>query len=302
MQSSYTTSPQKRSLRPTRQEIVLIFITMVWGGTYGAMQWSINHSNALFFVGARFTLAGVLTTLPFIGAIRRTRWQDIKAGVIIGLPACAGQVFQALGLETITTSQSAFLSALYIPIIPLLHWVLTRKPLSRPVCIGLVLAFIGVMLISGQDLSHFHLNNGDLLTILAAIGMAFEITLISYFAETGVNIPVVTIIQLFMCGVIPFSIMPLMHVSLPTFSFTWLWPITILALASIGIQLAMNWAQKSIPPARAAIIYAAEPVWGGLFGWLLGEQLGLNALCGAALIVTAVILSEWSTKPKQSTD
>ena len=69
-----------------------------------------------------------------------------------------------------------------------------------------------------------------------------------------------------------------------------------LGAASAVIQLAMNWAQKSVSPTRATLIYAGEPVWAGIVGRIAGERLPGLALLGGALIVLAVIISEW--KPK----
>ena len=42
--------------------------------------------------------------------------------------------------------------------------------------------------------------------------------------------------------------------------------VVALGLASALIQFVMNWAQRMVDPTRAAIIYAGEPVWAGLFG------------------------------------
>jgi drug/metabolite transporter (DMT)-like permease len=58
------------------------------------------------------------------------------------------------------------------------------------------------------------------------------------------------------------------------------------------IQFVMNWAQRSVSPTRATLIYAGEPVWAGIIGRMAGERLPATALLGAALIVAAVIVSE----------
>jgi drug/metabolite transporter (DMT)-like permease len=45
---------------------------------------------------------------------------------------------------------------------------------------------------------------------------------------------------------------------------------------------------------KAALVYAMEPVFAALFAWLwLGEGLTLVAAVGAALVVFAVLASEW---------
>ena len=67
-------------------------------------------------------------------------------------------------------------------------------------------------------------------------------------------------------------------------------------LTSAVIQVAMNWAQQSVSPTRATLIYAGEPVWAGIVGRIAGERLPAIALVGAGLIVAAVIVSELKTK------
>jgi len=64
------------------------------------------------------------------------------------------------------------------------------------------------------------------------------------------------------------------------------------------IQVAMNWAQRTVSPTRATVIYAGEPVWAGIFGRLAGERLPGIALLGAALIVAGVIVSEMKGRGK----
>src|SRR5690606_8605477 len=82
--------------------------------------------------------------------------------------------------------------------------------------------------------------------------------------------------------------------------FSWFLLCSALGLgaASAAIQVAMNWAQKSVSPTRATLIYAGEPVWAGIVGRIAGERLPAIALVGAGLIVAAVIVSELKTKGK----
>ena len=61
----------------------------------------------------------------------------------------------------------------------------------------------------------------------------------------------------------------------------------------------MNWAQRSVSPTRATVIYTGEPVWAGIFGRLAGERLPLLALLGAAFIIGGVRVSELKFKKKK---
>ncbi len=78
-----------------------------------------------------------------------------------------------------------------------------------------------------------------------------------------------------------------------------------LGAASALIQVTMNWAQRSVSPTRATVIYAGEPVWAGVVGRLAGERLPAAAILGGILIVCGVIVSELRWKrsmPSASSD
>jgi drug/metabolite transporter (DMT)-like permease len=55
-------------------------------------------------------------------------------------------------------------------------------------------------------------------------------------------------------------------------------------------------AQRHVSADKAALVYAMEPVFAALAAWLwLGELLTYTAALGAVIVVSAVILSEWSS-------
>jgi len=54
----------------------------------------------------------------------------------------------------------------------------------------------------------------------------------------------------------------------------------------------MNWAQKSVSPTRATIIYSGEPVWAAVIGRIAGERLPAAALMGGLLVVLGILASE----------
>ncbi|MBB4101469.1 DMT family transporter [Sphingomonas kyeonggiensis] len=107
----------------------------------------------------------------------------------------------------------------------------------------------------------------------------------------------VTVVQLLVAGALSFAAMPLAGEAIPPFSWIWLTAAISLGVASALIQLTMNWAQKSVSPARATIIYAGEPVWAGLIGRVAGDRLPALAVLGAAFIVAGVVTSE--LKPRR---
>ncbi|MCA1325076.1 DMT family transporter [Herbaspirillum sp. alder98] len=275
----------------SRQELALILVTMFWGTTFVVVQNAMNYAGPLFFVGLRFLTAGMIGMLLFSKSLAGMNRRDLLAGSLIGVGLFAGYALQTHGMQTISGSKSAFITALYVPIVPLLQWAVLRRPPHFMSVVGVVFAFAGLLLLADPDDGTLHLGPGEIATLIGAFAIAAEIILIGHFAGK-VDVQRVTIIQLLVAGGLSLLLMPVLGEKLPSFSWVWLLSAVGLGVASIIIQLAMNWAQKSVSPTRATVIYAGEPVWGGLAGRLAGDRLPAIAILGAALIVIGVLVSE----------
>ncbi|MEB2856961.1 DMT family transporter [Pseudomonas atacamensis] len=288
-----------RFSRFSKAECVLVLITMIWGGTFLIVQHAMTVSGPMFFVGLRFAAAAAIVAMFSWRHLRELTLFEVKAGSFIGVAIMLGYGLQTVGLQSIPSSQSAFITALYVPFVPLLQWlVLGRRPGLMP-SIGIMLAFTGLMLLSGPSGAALNFSPGEIATLISAVAIAGEIILISTFAGQ-VDVRRVTVVQLAMTAVLSFLLVVPTGEVIPDFS--WLLLATALGLgaASAAIQVAMNWAQKSVSPTRATLIYAGEPVWAGIVGRIAGERLPAIALVGAGLIVAAVIVSELKTKGRSA--
>ena len=285
------------SSRLSKAECVLVLITMVWGITFLLVQHALTASGPMFFVGLRFAAAACIVALFSMHRLRGITLLELKAGMFIGVSIMLGYGLQTIGLQTIPSSQSAFITALYVPFVPLLQWlVLGRRPGLMP-SLGIILAFTGLMLLSGPGGASLNFSPGEIATLVSAIAIAAEIILISVYAGQ-VDVRRVTVVQLSTASILAFLMIVPTQEAIPDFSWLLLASAVGLGAASAVIQVAMNWAQKSVSPTRATLIYAGEPVWAGIAGRLAGERLPGIALLGAVLIVAAVIVSELKTKGK----
>lgn len=283
---------------PRSRELALAAITMIWGATFLVVHIAMEHSGPLFFVGLRFLSAGLVSCLIFervLGAITR---REVLAGGLIGVTIVLGYGLQTYGLQTIDSSTSAFITALYIPMVPLILWVVTRRAPGWATVGGVLLAFGGLVVLAGPGATGVSLGRGEVATLISAVAIAAEIILIGAFAGT-VHIGRVTCVQLLVGGSLALLLMPATAESVPEFSWVWLLSALGLGVASCLIQVTMNWAQTAVSPTKASLIYAGEPVWGGIFGRLAGDRLPATAIVGAAMIVAGVVVSE--IKPRAST-
>ena len=278
------------AIKLSQQEMTLIFITVLWGATFLIVHHAMQSASPFFFVGIRFAVAALILAVVFWRSLVGITLKDLQAGILIGLSIAIGYSFQTWGMQTISSSQSAFMTALYVPLVPLLQWIVLKRPPRLMSWCGIILAFVGLLLLSGNS-GGMGMGLGEIVTLLSTVAIAGEIILISGYAGQ-VDTKRVTILQLAAASLFSFLFM------LPAGeTVSHLSPSVILSAAGLGlmsaiIQLTMNWAQQSVSPTRATVIYAGEPVWAGVAGRLAGEVLPSIALLGGALIVVGVLVSE----------
>lgn len=296
-----TPTPPSPSLLARRApEAALVLITVVWGGTFLAVQHALTAGTPMFFVGCRFAAAALAVGLVSLRSLRGITWREVRAGGAVGLAIVAGYGGQTIGLQHITSSESAFLTALYVPAVPLLQWLVLRRAPRAMTWVGVALACMGLMLLTGNNPASISFSYGQLITIAGAVAIAAEILLISHYARS-VDLRRVTVLQLAAASIAAFALMPLAgETEIPPFSWTLTGLAVALGCASALIQLTMNWTQRTVDPARATLIYAGEPVWAGIFGRIAGERLAPLALVGGALVVLGVIVSEWKPRLRRA--
>lgn len=287
-----------RDVSPSGPELALIGITAIWGATFPIVHSAMNHSGPLFFVGLRFLIAGVLGVVVFYRTLRGISLVEVGAGVVIGAAIAWGYGLQTYGLQSISGSVSAFITALYVPLVPLLQWAVMRRRPDRAALVGVLLAFVGLVLLAGPNATSVGLGRGELATLLSAVAIAAEVLLIGFFAGK-VDLGRITVIQLLAAGAFAFLAMPVTGETVPAFSWWWFGAAVGLGVSSCLIQATMNWAQRSVSPTRATIIYAGEPVWGGIFGRMAGDRLPGIAVIGAVLIVVGVVVSELKPRSRR---
>jgi len=294
---SVNQTASRRVLGLSVQEWALVGITMIWGGTFLVVHTAMQHSGPWFFVGFRFLAAGLFAAAIFWRSLRGMTWREIGAGAAIGAAIYGGYGLQTAGLQTIDSSTSAFMTAFYVPLVPLLQWLVLRKPPRALTLAGAGLAFVGLLLVAGIGSRGIQLGQGEILTLISTLPIAGEIILISLFGRRF-DVGRLTVVQLLTASVLGFATMPAVGESVPAFDAVWLIAGLAMGLASGLIQLTMNWAQRSVSATRATIIYTGEPVWAGVVGRIAGERIPPLAILGAALIIAGTLLSELQPRRK----
>lgn len=285
-----------------KPDYVLMAMTLLWGGTFIITRNALTLINPLLFIAARFGLAAILLLTLFRPNLFALRKRDLAAGLIIGVTLFFGYGLQAIGLRSVASAQSSFLTALYVPMVPLIEFLAFRRRPQPIAALGIATAFLGLILVSGQNLHHITINRGELLTLGGALAAAIEIVLISRLAK-GTDPRRMALIELITVSLLALTtsfLLPLPHKpsQLPTITPTGLAiSILVMGMATAFIMVAQNWAQSLVSANRATIIYTMEPVWAALIGATFGETFRALQILGAGLIIASVILSQWRSAP-----
>jgi drug/metabolite transporter (DMT)-like permease len=279
----------RQRLEPYRWELALIGVALIWGSTFTVVKDAVARTPPFLFIGIRFTLATVV--LAAVGAFRGVQRRDLKLGAITGLALFAGYAFQTVGLQYTTASNAGFITGMFVVFTPVIGALVFRRLPSTAASIGVILATGGLVLLAMP--SGFHLRRGDALEVMTAITFAIHILLI---ARLGKDIPAlrfaaIQIATAATLGLVWSGIAE--HAAPPSDGGVWFAIVLTGVLATALAFLVQTRAQQEIPPTRTAVILTAEPVFAGIFGYLVaGDRLGARGYAGAVLIVAGILVAE----------
>lgn len=271
----------------------LILVTIIWGGGFVASDMALESMRPFQIMAVRFLLGTILMGLISIRSLKGITKSEVKAGGLMGLALFAGFAFQIVGLQYTTPSKNAFLTALNVVIVPFISFLILRKKIGARGIAGAVMSIAGVALLSLDR--NFSLGIGDGLTLICAVGFAFQIFLTSEFVKKY-RATVLNFIQMITAFFL--SIISLMAFGETQFHVTGKGILSVLYLGVISTTvcyLLQTASQKYVDETKAAIILSLESVFGTLFSILiLGEIVTPRMLAGSLIILGAVVISNLS--------
>lgn len=282
-------------------DFCLLLVSFVWGATFVLVQNAISFLEPLSFNGVRFLLAG-LFLLIWLLAFERTQLKQVNtkllaSGIFMGFWLFSGYAFQTMGLLYTTSSKAGFITGLSVVLVPLFAFFLLKQKPKANAVIGVIIAAIGLyfLTMNGQ----LSVNKGDFLVFLCAISFGMHIVITGKFSSSYPSL-LLTVIQIFAVSVlcIIFSVVfedwrQMINWSILQRTEVWAaLAITSLFATSLAF-LAQTSFQKYTTPTRVALIFATEPVFAAITGYIwANERLTASAMAGCLLILLGMILSE----------
>ena len=276
----------------------LILVTVIWGGGFVASDIALESMKPFQIMMVRFLLASVLMGMISLGQKNREeksvdRIGAIRAGILMGIALFVGFSLQIIGLQYTTPSKNAFLTALNVVIVPFIAFIILKKKIRAKGIIGAILSVVGVALLSLNG--NLTLGLGDALTLICAVGFAFQIFFTSEFVKKY-PVSVLNMVQMITAFVL--SAVSLVFFGETDFQVTtqgWLSVLYLGVISTTLCYLLQTACQRYVDETKAAIVLSMESVFGTIFSIIiLHEVITLRMVIGCVIILTAVIISNLS--------
>ena len=276
----------------------LILVTVIWGGGFVASDIALESMKPFQIMMVRFLLASVLMGMISLGQKNREeksvdRTGAIRAGILMGIALFVGFSLQIIGLQYTTPSKNAFLTALNVVIVPFIAFIILKKKIGAKGIIGAILSVVGVALLSLNG--NLTLGLGDALTLICAVGFAFQIFFTSEFVKKY-PVSILNMVQMITAFVL--SAVSLVFFGETDFQVTtqgWLSVLYLGVISTTLCYLLQTACQRYVDETKAAIVLSMESVFGTIFSIIiLHEVITLRMVIGCVIILTAVIISNLS--------
>ena len=285
-------------LTRARSNLLLLLVALIWGSAFVAQAVAARHLGSLTFTGLRFALgAAIVAPLAWrewhmLRARRRQpRPRDLAHIAGLGTLLFLGAAMQQVGMVTTTVTNTGFLSALYIPLVPLLAWLASRQRPHWTTWLAAAGCVAGTWLLTGGgSLATF--RTGDWWVIASCLPWSVHVMLVGRAANRLHGAMLVACGQFIACSALALSLglatEPLTRQGLVQS----LWPIVYTGVLSVGLGFTLQVvAQRHTRPADSAIVLSSETVFTAAFGAVfMGDRMGAPGLAGCALILACVLM------------
>ena len=287
----------KKKVLVYKAETYLLITNIFWGGTFIASKIALFAFNSFVILFFRNITCIILFYFLYRKLIFKAKLKHVANGIIIGLLVFLGFFFQTEGMLYTSVARSAFLTESLIVFTPIIQFFWLRKKIKTIETISIVVVVVGLYLLCNPNFKSNEqiINYGDFLTILGAFAFSFYIVSLEHFRRTPVGIilfyqnVVGVLINIFILFVI--SDYKAIFISKNYNSYI-IFSLFYLSFVGSGLTSFLQVTYQPLTtPARAGIIYAAEPIIASLFAYLfLKEKMDGLEIFGAVITMFGILL------------
>ena len=277
---------------------MLLLTTAAWGSTFVVVKDGISQMPFMPLMAWRFTIAFSLLVV-MRPSVLRVGGYTVRRAAAVGVIGYLGYLFQTIGLQYTSASVSGFVTGMFVVITPLFGWLLFRDRIGTEVWVAVVVATVGLGLIS---LRGWNFGVGEAWTLAGAAMWALQIIGFARWSTRETSIAfgtwmIGTVAILFILFTIPQGF------AIPPNASVW-WGILGTAVFATAFAFpAQSWGQSHLDATRAAVIFTMEPVFATIGGVAFGgDVLTVRIVLGALCIFAAMFIAEFGGRRRPKMD
>ena len=276
---------------------ILTLTALIWGTGFVVMKNTLSSVPPAAIIAIRYTIAAALTAVLFRRHLKGVARADVARGALVGLLLALAYIVQTIGLAYTTAGKNAFLTTVYVLLVPFASWLIFRQKLSRRnfLAAGLMLAGIGCLSLDGESGG---LNIGDLLTLLCGVFYAAHIMAVER-CQRKTNTYALIVLQFAFAAAFAAVYHLLFERGLPmSLHMDTVGSLLYLSVFSTTVAMSLqNIGQSMAPASHASILLSLESVFGALASCIfLGEAVTPRMLLGFAVIFAALVVNSQREK------
>ena len=275
----------------------LVLTAAIWGFAFVVVKDSLDYIGAVYMIAIRYSIAALVMGLIFIKKWRLLDARYLRHGLLTGFFLFTAYTTQTIGCDYTTAGKNAFLTTVYVILIPLISWALYKKRPGWYVFVAAILSLTGIGLLALGTGDRAGLNLGDALTLVCGLFYALHIIWTARYNEEGDDPLFLTLLQFIVCALLGWAFAPIYDGAFPAAGLQN--SRVILSMLYLGLFSTMlcfslqNIGLKYVQSSLASLFLSFESVFGVLFSCLfLHEKLTLRMGIGCVLIFIAVVLAE----------
>ena len=278
--------------RELMADAILVLTAMIWGTGFVVMKNTLDTVPPGAIIAIRYTIASMLTAVMFRKHLMGLTREDVRRGAVVGGLLAGAYIVQTIGLSMTTAGKNAFLTTVYVLLVPFGCYALFKAKLNKRnfIAAALMLAGIGCLSLDGESGG---LNLGDLLTLAAGALFAAHIMAVER-CQRKTNTYALIVLQFAFSAGFALIYSLIFERGMPvTMEMSTAGGLLYLAVFSTTIAMSLqNIGQSMAPSSHAAILLSLESVFGALASCLvLGERLTGMMIVGFAIIFAALVVN-----------
>lgn len=279
--------------------LILLLASVIWGTAFVAQTVGMENVGPLTFTFARFLL-GALTIIPLLIVFERKIFLktilEKKIFLLIFLTSLSlgfGATTQQYALLFTDVSNAAFITALYVPIVPIILKIFLKKSIHWSIWVAVAICLTGLYLLTSENTS-LMMSLSDILLIFSAIAFSIQIILNDIYLKKNNTPFTFAFTQYFIIFVLTllialiFETPKISNISIEFFE------IFYAGSLSVGVAYTLQiLGQNKTTPAPAAIILSMEAVFAAIAGWIIiNQSMSLLKIFGCFLIFIGIIIAQ----------